>query len=553
MNTYTTSRNNKTAINGSGSIKNKNNTISSNSSNSIFNNKTESRFNFTSILIILIIIILVAIAAYWLYNKYWAMSSNIKSNQVEVINDIRDASSKTSIGSGLIPQSNYSNEYSISFWLNISNYDYNYGKEKIIMRRGTGNPEILLDAKNNDLIVRVQFQGSEITNTTQPTTSKSSFQDIIVPIRNCAGPVITKDEPYYTYDKFELSGNIPLTDFKNVDSSKVASNEIDYPTISYINPSNLKTDYFDLISGNTFKQIKEGFTAQDDAINAISKVLLDVCDIANLLQSKTIAAESSEQMKLFFDMILKGLDELEKEATKIDDIATEFSTSIKSLPNQEVNSILLKKVETLAQDFKELEKYNDVELNILDMKNIINEKLKGNNCPLTFDGTTEVDNTISFAKNIVKLIRSTLFTYITNLGESFNKNAGGGSCVPSVDDRIGMCVAKMIPLQKWVNVIVSIYNQIIDIYIDGQLISSCVLKGFPAISNETVEITPDGGFAGKISRVIFSNSACTVSDARSIYNDGPFKTQNIIEIIPWWVWYIIIFIFVLVVVYFALA
>ena len=51
---------------------------------------------------------------------------------------------------------------------------YNYGKEKVILRRGekgSGNPEIFLAEKTNDLIVRIKLQGED--------NSISKFEDII--------------------------------------------------------------------------------------------------------------------------------------------------------------------------------------------------------------------------------------------------------------------------------------------------------------------------------------------------------------------------------------
>ena len=68
------------------------------------------------------------------------------------------------------------------------------------------------------------------------------------------------------------------------------------------------------------------------------------------------------------------------------------------------------------------------------------------------------------------------------------------------------CVVNNIPLQKWVNLVVSQYNQTMDIYLDGQLVSSCVLKGFPEVREEGVSICPDGGFEGSISRLAFYNN-----------------------------------------------
>jgi hypothetical protein len=103
----------------------------------------------------------------------------------------------------------------------------------------------------------------------------------------------------------------------------------------------------------------------------------------------------------------------------------------------------------------------------------------------------------------------------------------------------------MIPLQKWVNVVISVYNQILDIYIDGNLSSSCVLKGFPAISTEDVNITPDGGFAGKIARVSFMNTAMTVGQAKKLYYSGPIVTETIFSMVPYWVYWVILIIVII--------
>ena len=114
---------------------------------------------------------------------------------------------------------------------------------------------------------------------------------------------------------------------------------------------------------------------------------------------------------------------------------------------------------------------------------------------------------------------------------------------------VGTCSIKMIPLQKWVNIIVSVYNQVVDIYVDGLLTSSCVLKSFPAISTADVVLTPDGGFAGYISRVKFLNSAMTVNKAKDIYNDGPIYSQSLTSQIPTWVYWSILVIILAIIVY----
>ena len=76
-----------------------------------------------------------------------------------------------------------------------------------------------------------------------------------------------------------------------------------------------------------------------------------------------------------------------------------------------------------------------------------------------------------------------------------------------------------------------------NIYIDGQLASSCVLKRFPKINTKDVELTPDGGFSGMISRVKFTNAAMTIQQAKNIYYEGPIFSESLFSIVPNWVYW----------------
>ena len=86
-------------------------------------------------MLLFVVILVILYSSYWLYN-YYNTKTFIKTQEVEVMPDVKDASSKFNVGSGSIPNSSYSNEYAMSCWVNISDYNYNYGKEKVIMRRG---------------------------------------------------------------------------------------------------------------------------------------------------------------------------------------------------------------------------------------------------------------------------------------------------------------------------------------------------------------------------------------------------------------------------------
>ena len=483
--------------------------------------------------------------------------------------------------------------------MNITDYNYNYGKEKIIIRRGpvgSGNPEIVLDSKKNDLIVRVKLQAG---SNNSPSRHISSFEDIPMNINinksSCGGVTINKEEPYYTYGKFNVdTNNINLVS----PSFKVGDNIVDYPTIQYtmgtgvnsdiINSSinmphddNVRVsstnDYFNMISGNN---VKEGFTNEegfnnreefsdiDDATNASIQVLVDLCDIATSFQDVNLANTSVDSLNTSFDMIINTLEQTRTGSKTADDVSKAFVALVPSTSNISASQIsksslssstLQTKITKLTTDFDIMAKYENIVLDINSVVPIINAKMKTINCPLTFDGVGEVDNTISFYENMIKLIKKSIYTFINNMGVGIRKTypdlSSGGvtGCkadnIISSDPTVGICTAKMVPIQKWVNVIVSIYNQIIDIYIDGQLTSSCVLKGFPDISTSDVDITPDGGFSGNMSRVNFMNTAMTVQQARSIYYDGPIKTQSLYSIIPSWVWWTILVIIIIVILY----
>lgn len=107
----------------------------------------------------------------------------------------------------------------------------------------------------------------------------------------------------------------------------------------------------------------------------------------------------------------------------------------------------------------------------------------------------------------------------------------------------GQCSVSNFPLQKWTNVIVSQYNSVIDIYIDGKLASSCVLDGFPLIDEEMAVLCPDGGFDGSISRLSVYNTSVTQDMAREIYNKGAVYSDSTFSSVPNYV-YVIIFLLI---------
>ena len=94
------------------------------------------------------------------------------------------------------------------------------------------------------------------------------------------------------------------------------------------------------------------------------------------------------------------------------------------------------------------------------------------------------------------------------------------------DNKIGVCMVNELPLQKWVHIVISVYNNIVDIYTDGKLSSSCVLNGFPISSTADLKIAPEGGFSGNISNITSVNAALSPSEVTKLYNESPMYSKG---------------------------
>jgi hypothetical protein len=83
------------------------------------------------------------------------------------------------------------------------------------------------------------------------------------------------------------------------------------------------------------------------------------------------------------------------------------------------------------------------------------------------------------------------------------------------------CTVTNVPLQKWVNIMLSVYNKTLDVYVDGKLSRSCLLPGVPRLSrSEDIIITPNGGFAGNTAGFQFWDEESTPERAWNIYTKG---------------------------------
>ena len=83
------------------------------------------------------------------------------------------------------------------------------------------------------------------------------------------------------------------------------------------------------------------------------------------------------------------------------------------------------------------------------------------------------------------------------------------------------CVVKNIPIQKWVNLLISVYGKSLDVYINGKLVKTCILNAVPKVdSKDPLYITPDGGFKGWVTQFQYWADSTDPQTAWNLYKRG---------------------------------
>ena len=95
---------------------------------------------------------------------------------------------------------------------------------------------------------------------------------------------------------------------------------------------------------------------------------------------------------------------------------------------------------------------------------------------------------------------------------------GSGSTPTSV---VHTCNVANVPIQKWVNLLISVYGRTMDVYLDGKLVKTCLLPGIAMVNtNSNVYITPSGGFNGWTSKFQYWPNSLNPQDAWNVYTQG---------------------------------
>ena len=116
------------------------------------------------------------------------------------------------------------------------------------------------------------------------------------------------------------------------------------------------------------------------------------------------------------------------------------------------------------------------------------------------------------------------------LGEIENNIAVSLGCYPGLDQQpttpggntvVHTCAIANVPVQKWVNLVLSVYGRTMDLYIDGKLVRTCLLPGIASVNNNAnIYVTPAGGFDGWTSKLQYYPNSLNPQEVWNIYTKG---------------------------------
>ena len=116
------------------------------------------------------------------------------------------------------------------------------------------------------------------------------------------------------------------------------------------------------------------------------------------------------------------------------------------------------------------------------------------------------------------------------LGAIENNISVSLGCYPGIDQEpttpggntvVHTCNVANVPIQKWVNLVISVYGRTMDLYIDGKLVRTCLLPGVASVNNNAnIYVTPAGGFDGWTSKLQYYPNSINPQQVWNIYTQG---------------------------------
>lgn len=107
------------------------------------------------------------------------------------------------------------------------------------------------------------------------------------------------------------------------------------------------------------------------------------------------------------------------------------------------------------------------------------------------------------------------------IANDYQDGSMNSTSTSTVRSQLHLCEVANVPIQRWVNLLVSVYGRTLDVYMDGKLVKTCLLPGIAMVNpNANVYVTPNGGFSGYTSKLQYWSTAINPQQAWNTYTKG---------------------------------
>ena len=89
------------------------------------------------------------------------------------------------------------------------------------------------------------------------------------------------------------------------------------------------------------------------------------------------------------------------------------------------------------------------------------------------------------------------------------------------------CTINDIPMKNWVHITISLINNKLDVYVNGEFKKRCVFNGIPKLNYGDLLVTQQNPFLGNLSNFKYFNSAIKPYQINHLVSEGP--SQQIVK------------------------
>lgn len=464
-------------------------------------NVNELGYSLLLIIVFIIIIYILVKIVYWIYESLNPLTYLTSAKKSQVV-------ASDSLGQ--------SSNFTYSVWFYINDWTYRRKQQKILFVRNN-NIKVYFSAYNNDLNVEVGSKvfGGTNSGSTPSSVSGNNGTSSMFGTSIGSGTSLGSGGSGTSLGSSGTDGNVTASNFKMLRNVFQLDN-VNTPSVHNSVSAALKNvktantgGIMDIFGGGDYNEsfisgssvLREGATGSNSGnsnptpSSFPSKLIDDNLNntqtmLGTLIKELCTKACSSNPENSKCDVNKQKCSQIRKEIdTLLGGTATTLTSKIQNIQNQ----------------IKKLEPY--------DAQTLLN-------ClPQLFDifnnmnGPSPNASLSTLAPNCLSVLQRVLQT--SGLSHMLNTT--------KPDNQLSTAIVKNIPLQSWVNVVISVYGKTLDIYINGRLATSYILDNIVDLSkskNNSVSITPLGGFDGWTSKFQYWDSATNADQAYNIYMSG---------------------------------